>query len=137
MNIRVTLRWLQVLDKLEPWYKDKGEFVFWAKVTSGERTEERRFPSEGHYPISDHPRWNKLDHLNKVMYEGEAGDSLLIELRGLETDRFSDDDELERYAREFAGPADSWVGRHQPGDEGPPDPEAMSNWRICYDVEIV
>ena len=54
-EIRVTLRWLQVLDKLEPWFKDKGEFVFWTKVTSGDRTEEYRFPEQGHYPISDHP----------------------------------------------------------------------------------
>lgn len=137
MNIRVTLRWLQVLDKLEPWYKNKGEFVFWTRVTSGERIVERRFPEQGHYPISDHPRWNRLDHLNKVMYEGEAGDSLRIEVRGVETDRFSTDDELERYSREFSGPAGSWVGRHQPGDEGPSDPEAMSDWRICYDVEAV
>jgi len=95
MNIRVTLRWLQVLDKLEPWYKSKGEFVFWTRVTSGEHSVERRFPEEGHYPISDHPRWNRLDHLNKVMYEGEAGHSLSIEVRGVETDRFSSDDELE------------------------------------------
>ena len=64
MNIRVTLRWLQVLDKLEPWYKSKGEFVFWTRVTSGEHSVERRFPEEGHYPISDHPRCNRLDHLN-------------------------------------------------------------------------
>lgn len=137
MNIRVTLRWLQVLDKLEPWYKKKGEFVFWTKVTSGERTVERRFPEQGHYPISDHPRWNRLDHLNKVMYEGKAGDTLRIDVRGVETDRFSADDELERYEREYSGPATSWVGRHQPGDEGPPDPEALSDWRICYDVEAV
>ena len=137
MNIRVTLRWLQVLDKLEPWYKAKGQFVFWTRVTSGGNTDERRFPEEGHYPISDHRRWNKLDHLNKVMYEGEAGDSLGIEVRGVEMDRFSSDDELERYSREFSGPVESWVGRHRPGDEGPPDPEAMTNWRICYDVEVV
>lgn len=136
-QIRVTLRWLQVLDKLEPWFKDKGEFVFWTRVTSGEHTHERRFPETGHYPISDHPRWNRLDHLNKVMYEGEAGDFLRVELRGVEADRFKKDDELERYSREFPGPAESWIGRHQPGDEGADDPEKMSNWRVCYDVEFV
>ncbi len=136
-EIRVTLRWLQVLDKLEPWFKDKGEFVFWTKVTSGDRTEEYRFPEQGHYPISDHPRWNKLDKMNKLMFEGEAGDSLVVELRGVELDDLSADDELERYQREFSGPAESWIGRHQPGDEGPEDPENLSNWRVCYDVELV
>ncbi len=137
MNVRVTLRWLQVLDKLEPWFVAKGRFVFWTRVTSGENTAERRFPKKGHYPISDHPRWNRLDHLNKVMYEGPAGDFLRIELRGVESDIFSSDDELERYVREYSGPPESWVGRHQPGDEGPDDPEKMSDWRICYDVEAV
>ena len=136
-EIRVTLRWLQVLDKLEPWFKDKGEFVFWTKVTSGDRTEEYRFPEQGHYPISDHPRWNKLDKMNKLMFEGEAGDSLVVELRGVELDDLSADDELEHYQREFSGPAESWVGRHHPGDEGPEDPENLSNWRVCYDVELV
>lgn len=135
-RIRVTLRWLQVLDKLEPWYKSKGEFVFWATVTSGE-TQEYRFPDSGHYPVSDHPRWNKLEKLNKLMYDGLAGDSLVVELRGVELDDLSADDELERYRREFTGPVESWVGRHLPGDEGPEDPENMSNWRVCYDVEMI
>ena len=136
-RIRVTLRWLQVLDKLEPWYKDKGEFVFWSKVTSGGETQEYRYPERGHYPVSDHPRWNRLDHLNKLMFEGLAGDSLVIELRGVELDDLSADDELEHYRREFAGPVESWVGRHAPGDEGDDDPENLSNWRVCYDVEMI
>lgn len=31
----------------------------------------------------------------------------------------------------------TWPGRYCPGDEGADDPENMSNWRICYTVELV
>jgi hypothetical protein len=29
------------------------------------------------------------------------------------------------------------VGRYAPDDEGSNDPENMSNWRICYDIELI
>ncbi|MDH3224954.1 MAG: hypothetical protein OEO23_14630, partial [Gemmatimonadota bacterium] len=105
-RVRVTLRWLQILDKLEPFFKEKGEFVFWAKVWTdnhGGKVQETRMPESGHYPISDHPRWNRLNHLDKVLFEGEVTDHLVVELRGEELDDFSDNDELEFYRREFNG----------------------------------
>ena len=63
------------------------------------------------------------------------GDSLVVELFGVELDKMTANDHLEDYRREFTGPVDSWVGRHQPTDEGTGDPENMSDWRVCYDVE--
>ena len=36
-RIRVTLRWLQILDNLEPFYKEKGEFRFRSVVSSENR----------------------------------------------------------------------------------------------------
>lgn len=139
-RIRVTLRWLQILDKLEPFFKEKGEFVFWAKVWTedhGGKVQEVRMPEEGHYPISDHPRWNRLNNLDKVLFEGEVSNHLVIELRGEELDQFTENDELEFYRREFTGPIAGHVGVIQPGDEGSDDPENMSNWRVGYEIEAV
>lgn len=140
VRIRVTLRWLQILDNLEPFFKAKGEFVFHATVSTpdhGGTVQETRMPSKGHYPISDHPRWNRLNHLDKVIFEGTVSDHLVIELRGEEFDQFSENDQLEFYHREFSGPIRQHLGRIEPGDEGSEDPENMSNWRIGYDIEAV
>ncbi len=138
-RIRVTLRWLQILDDLEPFFKDKGEFVFWAKVwtDNGGQVQETRLPRKGHYPISDHPRWNRLNNLDKVLFEGEVVDHLAIELRGEELDQFSANDQLEFYSRTFTGPIQDHVSVIQPGDEGSDDPESMSNWRVGYEIEAV
>ena len=139
-RIRVTLRWLQVLDKLEPFYKDKGEFVFRAKVSTdnhGGRIQETRMPAKGHYSISDRPRWNRLRDLDKVIFEGEVTDHLSVELRGEELDQLSANDQLDAYRRTFTGPIEDNLGVIQPGDEGSDDPENMSNWRIGYQIEAV
>jgi hypothetical protein len=138
-RIRVVLRSLTILDKLEPFFKETGEFVFKSTVTAdtseGEVTNELRIPEEGHWSISDHPRWNTVKHINKVLFEGEVGSRLVVELRGEELDQMSANDQLETYRRVFDGPPDSWIGRYQPRDEGGEDPEVMSNWRIAYDIE--
>ncbi|HJK99573.1 MAG TPA: hypothetical protein RMF84_20265, partial [Polyangiaceae bacterium LLY-WYZ-14_1] len=85
-TLRVILRWIQVKDKLEPFFKDYGEFFFRTRVTSGNRTVEYRLPEEGHWEISDHPRFNRVDKIDKVLFEGDAGDSLVVELFGEEID---------------------------------------------------
>lgn len=136
-NVRVILRWIQIKDKLEPFFKEHGEFFFTTRVTSGSKTTERRLPEEGHWEISDHPRFNKVDKLDVVIFEGEAGETLEVEMRGEEIDQFSANDHLDPYEKVFEGDAASWVGRQAPGDEGSTDPENMSNWRICYDIELV
>ena len=135
-KVRVTLRWIQIKDKLEPFYKEYGEFFFTTKVTSGGRVTESRLPEHGHWEITDHPRFNKVDKIDKVLFEGDAGDTLVVELYGEEIDQLSPNDHLDPYRKLFEGPPDGWIGRQAPGDEGAVDAENMSNWRICYDIEV-
>lgn len=134
-RIRVILRWIQIKDNKEAAWDDEGEFRFSSRVTSGANVQELTFPEDSYWAISDHPRRNKVDKIDKVLYEGEAGDSLVVELFGVELDTMSANDKLEDYRREFTGPVDSWLGRYQPTDEGTGDPENMSDWRVCYDIE--
>jgi len=137
-TVRVILRWVQVLDKLEVAIKDYGEFFFTARISSGGNSEEHRLP-EGEntfWEISDHPRFNKIDKIDTIVFEQPAGDSLTVEFLGEEMDKFSANDHLEPYSRSFSGDASSWAGRYRPGDEGPEDPESLPNWRICYDIEV-
>ncbi len=133
-RIQVILRWVQILDKLEPFFKETGEFVFRSRVESGGKVEELRMPETGYYALSDKPGWNRLDKLNKVLFDGVAGDTLLIELTGEELDTLGGPDRLDTYRREFSGDPDTWVGHYEPADEGSADPENMKTWRICYDI---
>jgi hypothetical protein len=135
-RIRVTLRWIQIKDKLEPFFKEHGEFFFRTKVTTGDVVVEHRLPEKGHWEISDRPRFNRVDKIDKVMFEGEPGDHMVIELFGEEIDQLTENDHLETYRREFSGDCAGWAGRSAPGDEGSADPENMSNWRIGFDVEM-
>ena len=134
-RIQVVLRWIQILDKLEPFYKETGEFVFSSRVEAGGKVEERRFPEQGYYAISDKPGWNRLEKLNKVLYDGPAGDKLVVEMAGEELDQFSANDPLDHYRREFTGSVEDWLGHYEPVDEGSSDPENMSTWRICFDIK--
>lgn len=136
-QIRVILRWIQIKDNKEAMWDDEGEFRFRSKVTTAGQSEEKEFPEQGYWSISDHPRRNKVDKIDKVLYEGEPGDNLIVELFGVELDDLTANDHLEDYRREFSGESASWVGRHQPTDEGTNDPENLSDWRVCYDIEMV
>jgi hypothetical protein len=134
-RVRVILRWIQIKDNKEAIWDDEGEFRFRSKVTTSGESHEIEFPEQGYWSISDHPRRNKVDKIDKVLFEGDAGDSLVVELFGVELDQLTANDHLEDYTREFTGPASSWLGRHQPTDEGTGDPENMVDWRVCYDIE--
>jgi hypothetical protein len=134
-RIRVILRWIQIKDNKEPIWDDEGEFRFRSKITTAGESHEVEFPAQGYWSISDHPRRNKVDKIDKTLFEGESGDSMVVELFGVELDQLTANDHLAGYRREFAGPASSWIGRHQPTDEGTDDPENMVDWRICYDIE--
>ncbi len=133
-RIQVVLRWIQILDKLDPFFKETGEFVFSSKVESGGKVEKYRFPEQGYYAISDKPGWNRLEKLNKVLFDGVPEGGLVVELNGEELDQLSANDQLDHYRREFSGNVDDWLGHYEPVDEGTTDPENMSNWRICYDI---
>ncbi len=136
-RIRVTLKWIKILDKMEPFFKETGEFRFSSKISTdngGGFSRETRFPEEGHYSLSDKPGWNFVT-LNKVLFEGEVEDHLVVELMGEEIDLMSANDQLDKYERVHKGPVDDWIGLYEPADEGSDDPEAMSNWRISYIIE--
>lgn len=136
-RIRITLRWIKILDSLEPFFDEEGEFRFRAKITSeGDEgfSAETRFPEEGYYKISDRPGWNFVE-LNKVIFEGEVGDNLTVEISGEEMDEMSANDQLDAYRREFHGDVADWFGVYKPHDERTDDPEQMSNWHICYVIE--
>jgi len=135
-RIQVVLRWIQILDKLEPFFKETGEFVFRSKVESGGKVEEYRFPERGYYSISDKPGWNRLEKLNKVLFDGVPEGELVVELSGEELDQLSANDMLDLYRREFSGNVEDWLGHYEPVDEGSTDPENMTNWRICYDIKV-
>jgi hypothetical protein len=141
-KVRVTLRWLQILDKLDPSWKETGEFVFRGRVLTGGspgRVQETRMPEQGHWKVSDDPQYNRLNKLDRVLFEGEVvGNILVVELMGEELDQLGSNDFLVPYKRIFTGDPKDFAGRYQPGDEGAsPDPENMENWRVCYDIEIV
>jgi len=140
-RVRVILRWIQILDKMEPAWEEVGEFRFQTRVSTAGTTQEFHFPEAGHYEISDHPAWNKLV-LNRVIYEGPAGDSMTIELLGQEIDSLSSNDVLDHYQRQFEGSHDAWYGWYGPGEDVPPeltkvseDPEMMDKWRVCYIIQ--
>ena len=104
-RIRVTLRWIKILDNLEPFYKETGEFRFRSRISSesGEGfSHETHFPEEGHYSLSDKPGWNYVT-LNKNLFEGEVEDHLSVELYGEEIDVMSANDELDHYQRDHRG----------------------------------
>ena len=137
-RVRVILRWIQILESLDT--DEEGEFVFKFRVytrNGGGQIQETRFPEEGHLSIHESRASNRIDHINKVIFDGMVQDHLKVEAQGEEIDRFSDNDFLELYAREFTGPVAGFAGRHVPGDEGSVDPENLHNWRLCYDVETV
>lgn len=136
-RIRVVLRWIQIKDNKESAWDDEGEFRFRSRVTTAGATEEKEFPEQGYWSISDHPRRNKVDKIDKILFEGEPGASMLVELFGIELDQMSKNDQLQDYRREYTGDVAGWLGRHQPTDEGSDDPENMSDWRVCYDIERV
>lgn len=133
-RIQVVLRWIQILDKLEPFYKETGEFVFRSKVEAAGKVEEYRFPEDGYYAISDKPGWNRLEKLNKVLFDGVPADNMVVELKGEELDKFSANDQLDHYRREFSGNVADWIGLYEPADEGSTDPENMPTWRICFEI---
>jgi hypothetical protein len=140
-RIRVTLRYVEILDRKD--LDEYGEFVFRFKVSVPERDLERsvRLPESGHYSVSDHPSMNRLK-LDKVIFEGEVwdGDSMVIEATGEELDTLTPNDHLESYRRVFTGPVAGWMGRVGPWDEGSDearDAEQLEDWRIAFDIEDV
>ena len=139
-RIRVTLRYVQILDRKD--YDEHGEFVFRFKGSvAGGAAQEKRIPETGHLAISDHPSMNRLT-LNTVFFEGqvEDGQTLVLEGTGEEMDKVSANDQLASYRREFTGPVSEWLGEHTPWDQGTDDvadPEQLGDWRFAFAIEEI
>ncbi len=137
-KVRVVLRWIQILDRKEPFFKSRGEFVFNSKVhtpDNGGITVERRMPETGYYSLTDDPVHNRV-RLDIPIFEGYVENELAIEMTGYEIDSTSQNDELQPYRRVLTGPPSSWLGNYGPGDEHP-DAEELTDWRIWYSIEKV
>jgi hypothetical protein len=139
-RIRVTLRWIQILDTLEPFYEKRGEFRFLARVSADGQVRETRLPRDGHYEISADPQWNQLK-LDRVLYEGPAESMLQIELAGEELDVLTSNDRLATYRREFRGAPSTWIGAYGAASAAeqvdPALPENMRKWRLSYLIEKI
>lgn len=135
-RIRVVLRWIQILDNLEPFYESRGEFRFLARVTADGHVQETHFPRDGYYEISDDPEWNRL-RLDRSVYTGPVEQRLVVELTGEELDAISANDRLAHYRREFNGHPADWLGEYGPGEKDGvvQDPESMRDWVVSYVIE--
>lgn len=138
-RIRITLRYVQILDRKD--MDEYGEFVFRFKgrVPDAAIEQETRIPESGHLSISDHPSMNKVT-LNTVVFEGEVADgqTLVLEANGEELDKMSANDALAPYRREFTGSVADWIGEHTPWDQGSDDvtdPEQLGDWRFAFAIE--
>ncbi len=142
-RVRVTLRYIEILDSKDVDIYGEFRFRFRAGVPEREAVVETRIPEDpkAHLSISEHPAMNRVT-LNQVLFEGEvAGDeTLVVEANGEELDRFSPNDPLTPYQRVFEGPLDRVLGEHGPWDEGSEDekdPEQLGDWRFAYAIEAV
>jgi len=140
-HIRVTLRYVEILDSKD--LDEHGEFVFQFKGSVPERDVEQtvRIPESGYMSISDHPSMNKVT-MDRVIFEGEVneGEALVLEGSGEELDKLSANDQLNPFRREFTGSPAEWAGSYSPWDEGSAtdtDPEQLGDWRIAYDIELL
>ena len=134
-RVRVVLERIEVVQDMEPWFKGRGEAVFRARVrTTGPDLEQvTRVPDRGVLKISDRPGENVLE-LERVVFDGYAGEELAIEISGTEHDTFDPDDSLGRYARVFDCRHGGLFGSFGPNDEAL-DPEDVGPWRVHYRIE--
>ena len=136
-RIRVVLRWIQVLETHEPFFKKAGEFRFVATVSAGEngRVVKTTLPEKGYLSISSSFAQNKVT-FDQTLFEDEVGNALTIAIAGEEVDMLSKNDQLPAYRRSFSGSPSSWIGWYGPGDDTPgDDPENLKSWRVCYVIE--
>ena len=117
-RVRVTLRYIEILDSKD--FDTYGEFRFRFRAGVPERDElvECRIPDEdqAHLSISEHPAKNRVS-LEKVLFEGDvgAGEQLVVEAEGEEVDRLTPNDPLTPYRRVFPGPIEESEKPSPPG----------------------
>jgi hypothetical protein len=135
-RIRVTLRWIEILASLEPFFDDTGEFRFVAIVTAhGRPPRVTMIPEMGHIPIASAIGRNRIE-LGTILFDDLATHALTVDIGGEEVDLLTPNERLPAYRRTFRGDPETWLGRYAPGDETPGrDPESLGAWRLCYDIE--
>jgi hypothetical protein len=142
-RVRVTLRYIEILDSKDIDTVGEFRFRFRAGVPERDDVVESRIPEDerAYLSISEHPARNRVG-MDTVLFEGDVGpgDSLLIEAEGEEVDRFTPNDPITPYRRVFSAPVDAALGEHSPWDEGGDhghDPEHLSDWRFAYVIEAI
>jgi len=134
-HLRVVLESITIANDREPFFKGKGEFSFVSRAESsdnGGQSLERRFPSKGHFKLSDKPGQNRVE-LKAVIFDGWVEGRLALEIRGTESDLLDPDDELPRFRRTFTGNPDDWLRSY--GPDAPLAPEDLRDWSIEYRIE--
>jgi hypothetical protein len=142
-HVRVTLRYIEILDSKDLDPTGEFRFVFRVVIPEQEREVVTHIPDEGKAPraISEHPAMNRVT-FDQVLFEGPVndGEQLMITATGEEHDRFSPNDLLTPYERVLTGPVEGWLGEYSPWDEGAAgvvDPEQLGDWRFAYAIERV
>ena len=135
-HLRVTLRWIDILQTFDPFFKKTGEFRFVAIVTAhGHAPVVTMLPEMGHIAVRSAIGENRIA-FDTVLFDGPVQSALTVDITGEEVDMISRNEQLPAYRRTFRGDPATWIGRHAPGDETPGhDPGNLRSWRLCYDIE--
>lgn len=140
-HVRMTLDFIQVTDCLA--LDMDGEFHFEFNVYSLRRglLRKSRLPDSGTLFISREPAMNWIGHLDHLLWDGtvEPGEVIILDAQGEGVDRFSRDQPVQSYRREFCGRPEIWAGRYGDRDQGTQvarDPEDVEQWRLGYTVEV-
>ena len=135
-KVRVVLEKIQVTDDREPWFKGKGEFQFYAKVSTpdnGGQEQSEKFPLKKHYQLSDKAGQNEIV-LNEPLFEGYVEYNLFVQIGGVELDTFDPDDKLCVYKRRFEGKPRNWIASYDP-ESSQPSVEDVGGWKVWYRIE--
>lgn len=135
-RIKVILEKIQVTDDREPWFKGKGEFQFYTKVSTpdnGGQEQSMKFPLKKYYKLSDQAGQNEIV-LNETLFEGYVEHNLYVQIGGVELDTFDPDDKLCSYKRRFRGKPGYWIGSYNP-ETSQPSVEDIGGWKVWYRIE--
>jgi hypothetical protein len=135
-SIKVILEKIQVTDDREPWFKGKGEFKFYAKVSTpdnGGQEQSKKFPLKKYYKLSDKAGQNEIV-LNELLFEGYVEHNLFVQIGGVELDTFDPDDKLCVYKRRFGGKPGDWIASYDP-ESSRPSVEDVGGWKVWYKIE--
>jgi hypothetical protein len=135
-SIKVILEKIQVTDDREPWFKGRGEFQFYAKVSTpdnGGQEQSEKYPVKTYYKLSDKAGQNEIV-LNETLFEGYVEHNLFVQIGGVELDTFDPDDKLCTYKRAFTGKPRYWIGSYNPEIMNPSE-EDVGGWKVWYRIE--